>query len=390
MLRMNDRRFKIGAGLASLLFLASSTYFGVMVAVGALKPRYQLQASFNAAGQGLQHDSDVKVRGLDIGRVKNVKLRDGRALVRLDIDKGQRIPVGATATIRPKTLFGEKFVDIDPGPNEAAGPYMGDEDTIDKTVGGFELERVLSELYPILKAVKPEQVAVILDTLAEAGRGQGDEIERQIGNFATLADIQARHDADVREFLDDLAALSDELADRSGDLVAGARDLNVALPPLTERSDELGVLLDQTARLTGDLADLLNANQSFQVKAVTEGGKTIQTLFDKRQQIPPLLVGLRQYIEVQASVPHIVAKDGTLLAGVKFITGELCPEGRNHCPPKPPVGPAGSSAAGGSPAAPAQGPTAPGVGPAAPTVPLPVPTTGAQGIVDLLGGLLRP
>ncbi|HEX9968564.1 MAG TPA: MlaD family protein, partial [Acidimicrobiales bacterium] len=305
MLRMNDRRFKIGAGLASMLFLASTTYFGVMVAIGALAPRYQLVATFNAAGQGLQHESDVKVRGLDIGRVKNVKLRDGRAVVRLDIDKGQRVPVGATATIRPKTLFGEKFVDIDPGPNETSGPYLGDEGVIDKTVGGFELERVLSELYPILKAVKPEELSVILDTLAEAGRGQADEIERQIGNFATLADIQARHDADVREFLDDLGALSDELADRADDLVAGARDLNVALPPLTQRGDELGVLLDQTARLTGDLADILEANESFQVKSVTEGGKTIQTLFDNRAQIPPLLTGLRQYVEVQASVPHL-------------------------------------------------------------------------------------
>ena len=382
---MTERGYRIAAGLIAILFLSSSTYFGVKVAVGALKPRYQLEALFSAAGQGLQSESDVKIHGVDVGRVKKVRLRDGKALVRLDIDKGERIPVGSTATIRPKTLFGEKFVDIDPGPNETAGPFLGDEDRIDKTVGGFELEKVLTQLYPILKAVKPEELAVILDTLAEGGRGQGEKINRQIGNFATLADVQARHDADVRQFLDDLAALSDELADRADDIVGVAKDLNVALPPLNERSDELGVLLDQTARLTGDLADILNANQSFQVKAVTLGGRTIQTLYDRRNQIPPLVTGLRQYIEVQASVAHIEATDGTLLAGVKFITGELCPQGRNHCEPEPPVGPA-STSAGGSGAPPAASPPAPGVGP---TLPLPAPTTGAEGILDLLGGLLR-
>jgi phospholipid/cholesterol/gamma-HCH transport system substrate-binding protein len=378
---VTDRRYRIAAGLIAILFLSSSTYFGVKVAVGALKPRYQLEALFSAAGQGLQSESDVKIHGVDVGRVKKVRLRDGQALVRLDIDKGERIPVGATATIRPKTLFGEKFVDIDPGPDETAGPFLGDEDRIAKTVGGFELEKVLTQLYPILKAVKPEELAVILDTLAEGGRGQGEKINRQIGNFSALADIQARHDADVREFLDDLAALSDELADRADDLVGAAKDLNVALPPLNERSDELGVLLDQTARLTGDLADILEANQSFQVKVVTEGGKTIQTLYDKRNQIPPLVTGLRQYVEVQASVAHIEATDGTLLAGVKFITGELCPQGRNHCPAVP------SSASASTAAAPGGAPSpAPGVGA---TLPLPVPTTGAQGILDLLGGLLR-
>ena len=379
---ISERRFRMASGLIAMLFLASSTYFGVKVAVGALKPRYQLEASFSAAGQGLQSESDVKIHGVDVGRVKKVRLRDGRALVRLDIDKGERIPVGATATIRPKTLFGEKFVDIDPGPNETAGPFLGDEDRIDKTVGGFELEKVLTQLYPILKAVKPEELAVILDTLAEGGEGQGEAIHRQIGNFATLADIQARHDADVRQFLDDLGALSDELADRADDLVAGARDLNVALPPLTERSDALGVLLDQTASLTADLADVLNANQSFQVKAVTEGGKTIQTLYDRRAKIPALITGLRQYIEVQASVPHIEGTDGTLLAGVKFITGEDCPEGRNHCTTPSAGSASASSSAGGT--VPPGGPA-----PVGPTLPLPAPTTGTQGIVDLLGGLLR-
>ena len=379
---MSERRFRIAAGLVALLFLASSTYFGVKVAVGALKPRYQLLASFAAAGQGLQSESDVKIHGVTIGRVKHVRLRDGRALVRLDIDKGERVPVAAVATIRPKTLFGEKFVDIDPGDAETTGPFLADEGRIEKTVGGFELEKVLTRLYPILKVVKPEELAVILDTLAEGGRGQGEAVNRQIGNFATLADIQARHDVDVRQFLDDLAALSGELADRADDLVAAAEDLNVALPPLNERGDELAAILDQTARLTGDLADVLNANESFQVKAVTDGAKTIQTIYDRRGQLPALVLGLRQYFEVLATVGNQDYSDGTKLAAIKFITGEDCPEGRDNCPT--PLVPPGSSSVAGSGG---EGGLAADPLPGLP--PLPEPTTGAQGILDLLRALLR-
>lgn len=390
---MNERRFRIAAGLIAMLFLTSSTYFGVKVAVGALKPRYQLEASFTSAGQGLQSESDVKIHGVDVGRVKKVRLRDGKALVRLDIDKDERIPVGATATIRPKTLFGEKFVDIDPGPNEAGGPFLGDEDVIDKTVGGFELEKVLSRLYPVLQAVQPEELAVILDTLAEGGRGQGPAVNRQIGNFATLADIQARHDLDVKQFLDDLALLSDELADRGDDLVAAAKDLNVALPPLNQRNDELGALLDETARFTGDVADLLQANESFQRKAVTDGGKTIQTVFDRRAQIPPLVLGLRQFLEALTRVGHEDYHNGTRLAGIKFVTGENCPEGRHRCPAPPgprssdaPVGQAGPGAPAGA-GGPPPIPGAPDL--TLPLLDLPLSTTGAQAVVDLLGGLLQ-
>lgn len=389
---MSERRFRIGAGLTTLLFLAASSVLGVKVATGALEPRYQVEAVFDTAGQGLQRDSDVKVHGVNIGRVQKVTLHKGRALVRMDIDENERIPVAAAATIRPKTLFGEKFVDIDPGPAETSGPFLADEDTIEQTIGGFELEKVLNRLYPILQAVQPEELAVILDTLAEGGRGQGEAVNRQIRNFAQLAELQARHDADVRRFLDDFAALSDELADRAEDLVGLAEEANQALPPLNQRADSLAAVLDQAARLSTDLTDVLNANQPFQEKAVTVGGKTIQTLFDKRQQLPPLVTGLRQFFQALAEVVHVPSADGTLLAGIKFVTGEDCPEGRDHCPAPPsnplPFGPSASgSAAGGGVGTGGGDPDAP-TSLLPPLPPLPAPTSGVQAVLELVGGLL--
>ena len=346
---MVERRIRILAGIISLTLIMGVVYFGVKVrAAGALKPKYQLNALFTSAGQGLQSQSDVKIHGINIGVVRNVKLKDGRALVRLDIKKGERVPANAKATIRPKTLFGEKFVDIDPGDAETTGPFLADEDYIKDTIGGFELEKILSELYPILQAVKPQELTTIIDTLAGAGEGQGAAINRQIANFATLAEVQARHDDDFRLFLDDVARLTEELADRSGDLISLARDANVALPPINQRSDELAVLLDQTSRLATDVADILDANQSFLATAATNGSKPLQVLFDHRPQIPLLVDGLRQFFQVLSEVGHIDKEDdGTAYAAVKFIIGEECPEARVHgCGPNSgnPSSPAAASA----------------------------------------------
>ena len=101
----------------------------------------------------------------------------------MDIKRTEKVPVGAKATIRPKTLFGEKFIDIDPGDKEATGPFLEDEDRITDTLGGFELEKVLTDLYPILKAVKPEELSVIVSTLAQGGDGQGPAINRSLVNL---------------------------------------------------------------------------------------------------------------------------------------------------------------------------------------------------------------
>ena len=326
---MLERRIRILSGIISLTLIMGVVYFGVKVrAAGALKPKYQLNALFSSAGQGLQSQSDVKIHGINIGVVRNVKLKDGKALVRLDIKKGEKVPAGSKATIRPKTLFGEKFVDIDPGPAETSGPFLSDEDYIKDTVGGFELEKILSELYPILQAVKPQELTTIIDTLASAGEGLGPAVNRQIANFASVAEVQARRDADFRLFLDDLAKLSDELADRSSDIVGLAREANIALPPLNERSDELAALLDQTSRLSTDVADILEANQSFFDRASTDGSKPVQLLFDNKDKIPALVDGLRMFFQVLAEVGHIDKGDGTSYAAVKFIIGEECPEGR--------------------------------------------------------------
>jgi phospholipid/cholesterol/gamma-HCH transport system substrate-binding protein len=388
---MTERTTRILSGIISLTLLAGLVYFGVEVrAVGALRSVYQLNARFSSAGQGLQPQSDVKIHGVNIGHVRNVHLRSGRAVVRMDIDDGQKVPVDARAIIRPKTLFGEKFVDIDPGDEETSGPFLKDEGYIKNTLGGFELEKVLTDLYPILKAVKPEELSAVLGNLAQGGADEGPAINRQIGAFATLSDVQARHDADFRTFLDDLALLSDELAARSPDLIGAARNLNIALPPINKRGDELAALLDQSARLSTDLADVLDANQSFLAKAATEGGKPLQILYDRQPEIRPLVNGLRIFFQVLTEVGHIDKGDGTDYAAVKFIVGEQCPGARVGCGPNP--GTVDTTTTAPAAAARRAKPLArPPLGPLVPSgfgTPLPAPETGVAGIQSLIGGLI--
>jgi ABC-type transporter Mla subunit MlaD len=131
----------------------------------------------------------------------------------------------------------------------------------------------------------------------------------------------AAHNADTAQFLADLAALSGELSGRAGDIVAGAQDLNQALPVLNQRGPELTNLLLEAARLSSDAADLLDANREFLTKSITEGGETIQLLFDHRNDIVPLVVGLREYVQTLVEVGHFRLPDGTLMAAVKGILG---------------------------------------------------------------------
>ena len=316
------------------MLLFSAITIGVASSFGAFDDTYILKGSFDAAGQGLQKNSDVKIRGVNVGKVTKVDLKDGRALVTMDIKSANKIPESATATVRAKTLFGEKFVDILPGSGEATGPFYSKKgellDKCDKsaqpenscTVGGFELEQVLGDAYPLLKQINPADLMTVLHTLADAGRDLGPNINRQIANTKTVLDVNAAHDADTRQFLTDLAKLSQQLGVRADDLVKAADDLNVALPTLNSRADKLNTLLVQTSRLSNDVADLLRNNKEFIDASFAGGQETLDVLFSHQNDIVPLVVGLREYLQTLTEITRIPTNDGdgTLMAAVKSLT----------------------------------------------------------------------
>lgn len=322
---LDDRRQHMLTGAIALILLVASITVGVKGAFGAFDGGYQLVGTFDAAGQGLLPGSDVKVKGVNIGQVRRIDLVDGQAQVTLRIQDGEDVPDGASATIRPKTLFGEKFVDIDPDAAERGARLLGDGDELTNTQGGFELERVLADTFPLLQAIDPTELMTVLGELAAGGDGLGEEINRTLVNSEELSQVFADNAANTEQFLSDLAKVSDELADQADTILEVADAANVALPTLNDNEDDLIALLEQTGRLSNDVADLLEANEPFVRSSLIEGSRTLQVLYDQRDRVVPLVVGLRQYVQTLSSLLRIDVGDDTLMAAVKgLIGGELC------------------------------------------------------------------
>ena len=80
-----------------------------------------------------------------------------------------------TARIVPKTLFGEKYVALQvPADPSARSIRAGD--VISESRVAIEVERVLSDLYPLLRTVQPAQLNYTLTALADALEGRGDAV----------------------------------------------------------------------------------------------------------------------------------------------------------------------------------------------------------------------
>src|SRR5437773_3399900 len=100
-----------------LLYLWSA--FGGAV---PLKPHgYRFHANFAEATQ-LAQEADVRISGVNVGKVKKIDLGSGgRTDATIELkDKYAPIPADAHAILRQKTLLGETYVELTPG-NKSAG-----------------------------------------------------------------------------------------------------------------------------------------------------------------------------------------------------------------------------------------------------------------------------
>ena len=102
-------------------------------------------------GLQLPARADVKIRGVQVGEVLDMDATSEGAELTLGLfpSKIGTIPENVTASIVPKTLFGEKYVSLIV-PDDPSGTSIRAGDTIKRTVVSTEVEKVLSDLYPCL------------------------------------------------------------------------------------------------------------------------------------------------------------------------------------------------------------------------------------------------
>lgn len=107
----------IGAGVLLLVAAVISTAY-----IGASRddvPGYDLTAEFHRI-DGLRTGAQVRMAGVVVGKVAAAELAPGyRPVVSLRIQPGVGIPADSAALIHTDGLLGEKFIEVQPGGDEA-------------------------------------------------------------------------------------------------------------------------------------------------------------------------------------------------------------------------------------------------------------------------------
>jgi virulence factor Mce-like protein len=293
---MSKRLLTVFAGTLVTVLLGVGVWFSVRAAYGAFDDAYYVTVDVDRAGQQMKPGLDVRVKGVEVGKIAQIDLVEGRAQLQLKIEERYKIPQNAEAVISLKTPLGAKYVDLR-FPAGTQGPFLADGDVIDNAHVGPELEDLLADGTAVLEAVDPDDAATVISELADGVRNNSDYIQRGLNANSDLAGLFARTLDPQLEALQDFEVLFGVLKEKGVDLNLLADAVNEGAPVYA--SEKAQANLDRALKalqpFSEDLADLLILQRDDWRRMMNEGDKVLQTVADRPRGLENLVNGLYRY-----------------------------------------------------------------------------------------------
>jgi phospholipid/cholesterol/gamma-HCH transport system substrate-binding protein len=291
-MRLITRQYKLlGVLFLALVVLAGYLVYATFTKKFADYDRVTVETT--EIGLQLPSRADVKIRGVIVGEVLDMSATAAGAELTLGLypSKVAEIPENVTASIVPKTLFGEKYVSLIV-PGAPSSQHIEAGDTIKRTEVATEVEKVLSDLYPLLRTVQPAELNQTLNALATALEGRGEQIGQ---NLETLNSYLLRINPQLPALVDDLrlaTSVSNTYADvmpQVGDIL---RNTVTTTTTLETRQARVHQLLDDVTAFSGTARSFLADNGDNLIRLGEVGRAQLRVLARYSTEFPCLLGGL--------------------------------------------------------------------------------------------------
>jgi phospholipid/cholesterol/gamma-HCH transport system substrate-binding protein len=252
---MRPRR-KIQAVLAAAAVAAAVAGAAVTNTGSGEQPdKLTIAAEFTDASP-LVVGNDVKVKGVTIGEVAGMSVHDAKAIVTLKVD-GAALPLhkDARATVRPVSLLGERYVDLDRG--SASAPLLKEGDVLPagQTGQATDLDQVLNTI----DDPTGQSLAALVTMLGQGMQGNGANAQASIKALASsmqdtdgLVKLLGQQNQLLTDLVDHVQPVASALAADNGKTLGGLVDSSQQVLGVTAKNQE--GLDASLAELPGTLA----------------------------------------------------------------------------------------------------------------------------------------
>src|SRR3954471_15604180 len=249
-------------------------------------------------GNQLNLGGDVKMRGDFVGTIKSIETNGDQATVVLALDnsKAKDIPANVQARILPKTIFGEKYVNlVVPEATTASEPRIHAHQTItiDRSKVAIETDQVFEDLLPLLQTLQPVKLNQTLNAFAtalqERGAALGTNLEINDKYFSGLNPSLATINQDISG----LADLAENYGDAAPDLLRLAKDSAISLQEVVvPKQDQLLRFFTGTKDFAVTTTRVVKENEDNFIHLSSNSRPILDVLATYSGEFPCLLRGL--------------------------------------------------------------------------------------------------
>ncbi|MEA2646111.1 MAG: phospholipid/cholesterol/gamma-HCH transport system substrate-binding protein [Chloroflexota bacterium] len=270
--------------LSGLLWMAINTG----QRIGPLPPQFLVSFDVRDA-DGLVEGSEVRIAGVQVGKVNTVTTTDRGARVQMGIDPAyNKIYTDATVLIRPKSLLGEKYVDMNRGQSNVLVPEGGSLPE-SQAFTQVEVDQVLNNSDEATR----KALSVNIISLGEATKDRGADVN------ATIPEL--------RKIAEHLTPVSARFKDRTAQIDHILVDTDIILTTLADEHQQLATLLQSADSVTGTIA----RNDAHLANIINHGGNVIveintavgqqnndANIHTAIAQAPPVLGHLNEFLDL--------------------------------------------------------------------------------------------
>ena len=255
-------------------------------------------AAFTEAG-GIRKDDDVRIAGVRVGKVTGIELDGSHVRVDFKINADAAFGPQTAASIRMKTLLGQKYLALEP---KGKGQLASDSEIpLGRTISSYDIVNAFADLTTTTERIDTGQLAGSLDTMATEFRDSPAHVKSALSGLSRLSRTIASRDGDLRTLLARANSVSATVASRNATTAKLIKDADLLLVELEARRAAIHTLFTNTSNLAIQLTGLVRDNRVALKPALGQLNTVLALLTKHEQDLDTTIARLAPFTRVYAN-----------------------------------------------------------------------------------------
>ena len=259
----------------------------ILVAAGAtrLLPDHDEYDVRLANASGLRAGDEVRIAGIDVGKVGSVRLAGTFAVATIELDQAHHLTEDTRAAVKLSSLLGRRYLEVRPGD----GPPLDGPLPLANTEPAYTLDHVFIAGQDELEGLDLDAIGKAVDTLGTDLAGPARQAGAALAGVSSLSRLVSSRDDQLTRLLGATRDVTDIVRGQQGDLMSLAEDSDLVFAMVYRRREVIRRLLSDTRLLVADVSRLVDRNQRHLRPMLREMRTLLTTLEEKKSQLDQTL-----------------------------------------------------------------------------------------------------